>query len=464
MGVFPVIGICIAVLVAAPVVFLFLSRGSRHGKPAAAGAAHDAAHGAVPGAATVDTKARAAARRIAQNPRDARALLALAEAAYKAGDWEASRQKYRALLDLSAAEPDLDETEISLRHGMAAFRAGALDEAKKSLEYARTKREFTFEPSFSLGCLEARRGNLEKAAGYFNRAHQADPDNLAATKQLGESLFALGHYHDSIPLLSRAFEQLPDDRALLFRIGRAYAETDKADEAARIFSRLRTDPALGPRAALLSAQYQVEKRQYDRAIEDIGIGLRHPGADRKTVLELKYRLGGAWLRKGDIGKALVSWKEIAETESSYRDVPELLARYREIGSNSRLRAYLMSPVSEFVTLCRRLVAQVYPRSRVKIVSVSIRQSEFLDIAAEVDAGSWKDTVLFRFVRASGVIGEPPLRDMYARTRDLKAGRGVCIAPGSYSPGAKAFVEGRVLELLDKQGLLKLLARVPWGGA
>ncbi len=452
MGVFPVLGICLAVLVAAPAVFLLMSRGSRRG-------------GAVPAdAAPADPKTRAAARRITQNPRDARALLALAEAAYKTGDWEGSREKYRALLDLSAAEPDLDETEISLRHGMAAFRAGALDEARKSLEYARTKREFTFEPSFTLGCLESKRGNQEKAAGYFNRAHQADPDNIAATRQLGESLFALGHYHDSIPLLSRAFEQLPDNKALLFRLGRAYAETGRTDEAARVFSRLRTDPVLGPRAALHSAQYQLEKRQYDKAIEDLEIGLHHPGADRKVALELNYRLGGAWLRKGDIAKALVSWKLVAEEQPTYRDVSELLARYREIGSNARLRAYLMSPISEFVTLCRRLAAQVYPRTRVKIVSVSIRQSEYLDIAADVDAGSWKDTVLFRFVRASGVTGESALRDMYTRTRELKAGRGVCIAPGSYSPGAKAFVEGRVVELMDKQGLLKLLSRVPWGGA
>lgn len=351
-----------------------------------------------------------------------------------------------------------------MRHGMAAFRAGALDEAKKSLEFARTKREFTFEPSYTLGCLEAKRGNLDRAAGYFNRAHQADPDSLPATRQLGEALFGLGHYHDAVPLLSRAYEQLPDDRVLLFRIGRAYAETGRGEDAAKIFSRLRTDPALGPRAALLSAQYQVEKRQYDRAIEDLEIGLRHPGADRKTVLELKYRLGGAWLRKGDIPRALDSWKQIADVEPSYRDVPDLLARYREIGSNPRLRAYLLAPVSEFVTLCRRLAAQVYPRTRVKIVSVSLRQSEYLDIAAEVDAGSWKDTVLFRFVRASGVIGEPPLHDMYQRTRDVKAGRGVCVAPASYSPAAKSFVEGRVLELLDKQALLKLLSRVQWGGA
>jgi tetratricopeptide (TPR) repeat protein len=456
MGVFPILGICLAVLIGAPLVFLLLSRrsprGSVPGGPSAAGPAGS------------DPKARAAARRIAQNPRDARALLALAEAAYRAGDWETSRQRYRALLDLSAAEPDLDETEISMRHGMAAFRAGALDEAGKSLEFARMKREFTFEPSFTLGLLEAKRGNLDKAAGYLHRAHQADPDSLPATKQLGEALFGLGHYRDSIALLVRASEQLPDDKVLLFRIGRAYAETDRADEAAKIFSRLRTDPSLGPRAALLSAQYQVERRQYDRAIEDLELGLRHPGADRKTTLELKYRLGGAWLRKGDIAKALVSWKEVADAEPSYRDVPDLLARYREIGSNPRLRAYLLAPVSEFVTLCRRLAAQVYPRSRAKIVSVSLRKSEYLDIAAEVDAGSWKDTVLFRFVRASGVIGEPPLHDMYERTRDLKAGRGVCIAPASYSPAAKSFVEGRVLELLDKQALLRLLSKIQWGGA
>ena len=473
MGVFPIIAIFIAMLVGAPILFLLFARGdgAAAGASPRAGAASTPVAGqrptsGGPGARPVgdDARLQDAARRLAQNPRDVKALSILAEAALQSGNYEAARQRYKRLLDLCAGEPRLDEVAIALRHGVAAFRAGALEEARKSLLFAHAKKPFAFEPNNTLGCLESARGNHEKAAGYFNRAHQADPDNISSTRRLGESLFALGHHHDSIPLLRRVYEQMPGDSAVLFKLGQAYAKTGKTDTAARIFTRLRTAPSLGPRAALLSSLLQLEQRQYDRAIEDLEIGLRHRGTDAATVLELKYRLGGAWLRKGDIARALVPWKEIAAAAPAYRDVPDLLARYQEVSSNARLKAYMLSPTSEFVTLCRRLCVHIVAKARTKILSVALHKSESVDITAEVDAGARHEVVLYRFVRASGVISEPALRDMYAKTREIKAGRGVCIAPAAFSPSAKTFAEGRVLDTVDKQGLLTLLARIQWAQA
>ena len=475
MGLFPILIIGIVVLIGAPMLFFLLSRGSRlragaaraegaaasalAADPALAASAASAAASAA--AAPVDPRARDAARRLAQNPRDAKALLVLAEAAFAAADFETARARYSVLLDLCAAEPDIDEAAIVLRHGIAAFRAGALEEARKSLLLARARNEQGFDENFTLGCLERGLGDHEKAAGFFLRAHRADPDRIDATRLLGESLFSLGHFRDAIPLLRRAYEQMPGDAALLFSLGEAYSETDKKDTAERIFSRLRADPTLGPKAALRSAELQMDKRQYDGAIEDLQIGLRLAGADLDTRLALKYRLGVACLKKGDVAKALVPWKEIADLSPAYRDVPDLLARYKEMSTNAKLKSYLLAPISEFVTLCRKLAALVYPRTRTKILSVSLRKSEYVDITAEVNAGAWQETVLFRFVRATGVIGELALRDMYAKLKEIKAGKGVCIAPAAFSPSAVTFIEGRILDVMDKQALIKLLAKVQW---
>jgi hypothetical protein len=51
--------------------------------------------------------------------------------------------------------------------------------------------------------------------------------------------------------------------------------------------------------------------------------------------------------------------------------------------------------------------------------------------------------------------------MYAKLKEIKAGRGICIAPATFSTSAKAFTEGRVLDVMDKPALIKLLARVQW---
>jgi tetratricopeptide (TPR) repeat protein len=444
MGVRLLVVIFAALLVAAPLLFLVLSRGARARRAAAPPC------GGAPAPAV--------------NPRDAEALLAAAQSASRAGQFETARQRYRQLLDLCASRPGLDEIDLSIRHGIAAFRAGAVEEAHKSLAFAHTKKPFAFEPNHTLGCLESARGNLARAAGYLVRARQADPDSTAAARLLGETLFKMGHVHDSIPLLRRAWEHAPGDTALLFLLGQAFSAAGKGDTAAKIFSRLRTDPARGARAALLAARLKLQGRQYDAAIEDLEIGLRHGGTDQATTLELRYALGTAWVRRGDVAKGLEQWKAIAETSPSYRDVPELIARCTEISSNAKLKAYLVSPTSDFVTLCRRLCGFAVARSRAKILAVALRQREYVDITAEVDTGSWHATVLFRFVRAGGVIGEMVLRDMYARIREIKAGRGICVAPASFSPAAVAFAESRILDLVDKPALLKLLAKIQWTAA
>jgi hypothetical protein len=97
---------------------------------------------------------------------------------------------------------------------------------------------------------------------------------------------------------------------------------------------------------------------------------------------------------------------------------------------------------------------------VKILTVSIRRSEYIDIAADVDAGSWHDVVLYRFVRGSALVGELMLRDLYAKLKELKGARGVCVAPATFSESAKSFVQNRVLDLVDKPVLIKLLQKVP----
>ena len=84
----------------------------------------------------------------------------------------------------------------------------------------------------------------------------------------------------------------------------------------------------------------------------------------------------------------------------------------------------------------------------------------MDIVAIVTTRAWTDGVLMRFVRTPGVIGELVLRDLYAKAKENKAGRCWCVCPGTFSETARKFVEARMMEIADGEGLAKLLARIP----
>jgi hypothetical protein len=91
--------------------------------------------------------------------------------------------------------------------------------------------------------------------------------------------------------------------------------------------------------------------------------------------------------------------------------------------------------------------------------MSIQQSEYVDLLAEVKTNKWEDIVLFRFMRAEGQVGELFVRDLYAHSKELHAGRGFCFTAGSFTNEAVRFVEARLIDLIDKPALMKLLKSI-----
>jgi tetratricopeptide (TPR) repeat protein len=449
MGVLPFIIVGILLLVGVPIVFLLLSNRGRKGTPADALFARNQ-----------DALVREAKKKLAQNPRDSKALLTLAEVAFREEDFQGALAHYTSLVDLSAAVPGIDEFDVTLKHGICTLKLGNLEEAYKSLMYARNLEEDNFDLNFNLGAVEFARGNFEKATAFFMRAHNADPENLLTVKNLGAGLYKMGRYREAIPFLKTILEAVPEDKETLFSLGNASYEAGQTDTAVKIFTHLRTDPKLGPAASLYCGSIYLNAKLYDKAIMDMELGLRHENVRQEVSLELKYRLGFAYLKKEEIARAMGLWREVAAASPSYRDVQDLLLRYGEMSSNRKLQTYMLAPTSDFVTLCRKIALGFYVKSKTKLLNISFRQSEYVDIVAEVDTSKWSDIILFRFVRTTGIIGELLLRDLYAKLKEIKGGRGVCVAPATYSEGAKSFVEARIVDLIDKAALIKLLARIP----
>ena len=52
-----------------------------------------------------------------------------------------------------------------------------------------------------------------------------------------------------------------------------------------------------------------------------------------------------------------------------------------------------------------------------------------------------------------------MRDLYARIKDVHAGRGFCVSAGTYTEEAMEFVEARLIDLIDKDELEKLFKRI-----
>jgi tetratricopeptide (TPR) repeat protein len=257
-------------------------------------------------------------------------------------------------------------------------------------------------------------------------------------------------------VLRRAVDIEPDDKESLFAVGETYFELGQAENAVKIFSHLRTDPTMGPNAALFSGTIHLNQRQYQKAIMDFEIGLKHQGMKVETLVELKYRLAAAYIKQQEISRAVTILRELQSLYPNYKDVNQQVERYQELNSNKNLQTYLIAQTSDFVTLCRKIVMTYFPQARVKITDITVTRNEYADILAEVETKKWQDQILFRFIRSTGSVGELTLRDLYAKIKEKKAGKGYCLTAGGFSEEARRFVEARLIDLVDKIALNKVL--------
>jgi len=398
-------------------------------------------------------------KKLASNPKDPNALMAIADLYYEENSFGKAMKTYRMLVDLCAVNPDLDEYKINLRYGICAMEEKIYKEAYKSLMLARNSKPEDFQTNAYLGKIEFMMKKYDRAISYLLYALKIQPDHSESGKYLGLSYFKVKKYKEAVPRLNRAISGHPDDKEALFALAISCNETGKMEHALKIFSHLRPDPVWGPKSALFSGSINTKMRKLDKAIIDYEIGLRHEKIPDEIMLELKYRLAAVHSNQGQLDKALEVLRDITRINPSYKDIQTQIRKFRELSSNKNLQIYLNAPSTDFVSLCRNITNIVIKKTKVNITDVSFANADYVDIIAEVRAQKWEDLILFRYVRTEGLVGHLMVRDLYEQIKELHAGRGFCFSAGGFTESAEEWVEARLIDLVSKDKLLQYLNKV-----
>jgi tetratricopeptide (TPR) repeat protein len=406
-----------------------------------------------------DAIIRDASKKLAQNPRDHEALLAIGDIYYQEEPWDLTFRTYETLSELTTIYPTMDEFMINQRCGISAMKNNMLNEAFKPLNTALAINPSDFEANYYMGSLEFQRKNYEKAIQHFQKARVRDPEHAPTLRGLGHSLFKTKKYKEALAFIRKAIDLAPEDKESLYTLGECYYEANQTEQAQKIFGHLRADPVMGPNSCLFSGSINMNARQYEKAIEDFEIGLKHENIKPEILIELKYRLATAYLKQNEIGKAITLLREINVTNPSYKDVSILINRFQELNANKNLQIYLMAPQADFIALCRKIVMNYFAKAKIKIINIVVNKNEWADIVAEVDTPKWSDVVMFRFNRSQGSVGELIVRDFHAHIKEVKAGKGICVTPGGFSEEAKRFTEARLIDLIPKEKLIAILNTV-----
>ena len=405
---------------------------------------------------------KSATQKLSQNPRDIQALSSIGDLYYEEQNWEKALGAYSSLMNLIPTHPGaINEFECFLRHGICAIKLKRFDTAFKSLLSARKYNASNPELNYNLGYLFFLQKEYDKAVSLLRIALSANPDNIQARRCLGLVLQKMNHYREALSLLSKVLESFPEDKEVLFSMAECFYETGSMEQSLKIFVHLRADPVFGPQAALYSGIIHSQADMNEKAVEDFEIGLRHPNVPSAIAVELRYRYALLLIKMQELSKATVLLKDIQKISPGYKDSHALISRYQELNQNRNLQVYLMSGQNDFTMLCRKIVSQFYKNARVKVTDISV-QGDYMDIVTDIDTPKWADVVIFRFFRSQGTIGELALRDLYGKIKDLKAGKGICFSAGSFSDESRRFIEGRPIDLYNKESLKRILDNVDSG--
>ena len=401
---------------------------------------------------------RDAQRRLSRNPKDVGALEAVGDIYYGEKNWEKTWGVYKTLYELSTSHLEIDVAKVTLRMGIAAYYLQKTDDATSSLVTSLKRNPDNFECNFYLGKTLYDSGNYEKAFICLKKAKTLMPENPDVNEVLGECLFKAQKYKESLPFLKRAIEEKPDNKELLFDMAVAMTECGYGDKALKVFMHLRPDPQFGAQSCLEAGKMHERVKDFPSAIKDYEIGIKLENVPDQIMLQIKYRYAVTCIAMNDISKGLTLLRQVQMQKEGYKDVDALIARYSELNQNKNLQTYLMSGTSDFVALCRKFISTYHKDGFVKIEDVQVT-ADCVEIVCDVETPKWEAKQIFRFYRSQNVIGDLNVREFHSKVRDSKCDTGYCISIGNFSESAHKYIEGRPVDLIEKDELVKILKKI-----
>ena len=397
-------------------------------------------------------------KKLARDPHNVNALETIGNIYYSEKNWEKVWNVYKTLFDISTAHVEINIAKCTLCMGIAAFYLQKNEDAIASLMTSLKKEPENFDCNFYLGQALYNAGTYDKAIYCLKKARIIQPENIKINALLGQCLFKAQKFRDSLPFLKKVLDEHPDNKEILYDMAVAMSEVGMGDKAIKVFMHLRPDPQFGAQSCLEAGKIHERNKNFQEAVKDYEIALKLQNVPDQIMLQIKYRLGNTWIQLNDISKALIYLKQVQTIKSGYKDTDQLVARYSELNQNKNLQIYLMSGTSDFVALCRKFITTYYKDSFVKVEDVQV-SSETVEIVCAIENPKWESKQLFRFYRTQNVIGDIYIREFHGKIRDAKCDQGCCVTMGSFSESAHKYTEGRPIDIIEKDELVKILKKI-----
>ncbi|MBP5284416.1 MAG: restriction endonuclease, partial [Treponema sp.] len=161
-----------------------------------------------------------------------------------------------------------------------------------------------------------------------------------------------------------------------------------------------------------------------------------------------------------IDKAIEQWQIIYQNNRSFRDVGAKLSEYKDLQSNDALKEFLTCSQEEFAEICKKTALKGLGMTT---QSLETKKWGIQILATEAKSDDWmnlrKQTFLLNFYRETEPIEDSEIRRVLDLAKQKNCTKAYALASSGFTSTASSFAENRPIELVGKNKLEAILAKV-----
>lgn len=394
-----------------------------------------------------------------KNDRDAHSHYLLGECYYNQNNYEWAMPEYKSVLKLNDYNQHFSEHQVRAKMAAIYLHYNKLEEAQKEFLLMTKLQPNNFMNYYNIGKIFQDRNFLDNAYTYYKRALHINPQHADSLFKAGEVSYYQKRFGDALVEFQTV---LNINRQLIkanYYIGMIHLQSKNFAQAIGEFDKSVLDPEFKLPSLAQKGRALFECGEVDKAIIELERAYRLIKTDDTTALAIKYYLSLCYEETRKLDKAIELWEAISRIRPTYQDVADKLANYSELRVDDKIKDFLIASNTDFLETCKNIVTYLDH----EIIDVTAGKENRIDIVASENESKWRNTRknkrFIRIIRSNDIIGDSVIRDVLEETKLVGGTKAMIIASNKFSRQAVEFAKTRPIDLIDRNGLSKLLNKI-----
>lgn len=312
---------------------------------------------------------------------------------------------------------------------------------------------------YSAGKIYEKQNRTDTALTLFRKTVALNKRHAEAHASLALLLANAKQFAEAKTEIDLALSLNPEAYSNYYYLGKILKENKDYAGAVKAFEKAQRDAEYRQKALIERGLCLMLACRPDSAIIDLGraVELDKAGVKQET-LHARYCMAACFEAMRQIDNAIAQWEIIYKKNHAFRDVAAKLAKYKDVQTNDALKDYLTCGNEDFTALCAKLAQSA--------LTLTLQRSDAAKWGCQIIAternGDWmnvrKQLYLLRFYRFSDPLEDSVVRQAIDDLKEANCSRAYIFSSSDFSRSARAFAEGRPVELIGKEQLEQALKK------